>query len=602
MKPRDLTFALALAYLKDSSPLLEPTEYERLIGYIRSRNVPRLASLCDESQYAYQSIELCRFYRQMAAFFKKNLSLVNSQENADEALLQFFRIERECAVVNRRIDRLWFDDKSIRSYFRKKYGIKGFDPIEALYRCQRFIENTLGDIEEFGQRFPAFLRVTAGATSHSSRRNSHPQNKMRIRNVPCPIMARPFVNSFYEYIGMPKPSFKKGSGWNRVITVPKNWKTDRTIACEPVAVLPLQLAFDKFVKSKLKKFGIDLSDQSRNQDLAYKGSISNELATIDLAAASDSLSYSTVEMLLPEKWFKYVAAVRSPFGKIGDTRSIYHTDRIFSYEKFSSMGNGTTFPLETLIFASACFATGHWNQFRDGSSHVYGDDIIVKSDQYPRVVALLDFLGFKVNHEKSFVDGPFRESCGKDYYLGCDVTPVYVRFQNPWKMELCHLVNTLSSVARPGGALWKYLADLVCEHNLPLVPYSLDTVRGVNIDTHSAYALGKVRTKQHVTSVKGYSLANGRKSYPKSDGLAYWYLQALSDKEKTRVVTSIEIETIIDSFDHNDLGCRTGSWVSTPSRRVVRRWFSWIPPTSVAPVHLYGWSDYLVAVMATKVG
>jgi hypothetical protein len=39
-------------------------------------------------------------------------------------------------------------------------------------------------------------------------------------------------------------------------------------------------------------------------------------------------------------------------------------------------------------------------------------------------VDTLTILGLKVNDEKSFVKGFFRESCGSDYYMGHNVTPV----------------------------------------------------------------------------------------------------------------------------------------------------------------------------------
>jgi hypothetical protein len=43
------------------------------------------------------------------------------------------------------------------------------------------------------------------------------------------------------------------------------------------------------------------------------------------------------------------------------------------------------------------------------------------------VIRLLDLLGFEVNSNKSFVEGVFRESCGRDYFRGRDVRGVYVK-------------------------------------------------------------------------------------------------------------------------------------------------------------------------------
>jgi hypothetical protein len=58
---------------------------------------------------------------------------------------------------------------------------------------------------------------------------------------------------------------------------------------------------------------------------------------------------------------------------------------------------------------------------------VYGDDIVCPTAWVKEVFTILDSLGFLVNKEKSFVDGPFRESCGKEYLHGVDVTPIYYR-------------------------------------------------------------------------------------------------------------------------------------------------------------------------------
>ena len=86
------------------------------------------------------------------------------------------------------------------------------------------------------------------------------------------------------------------------------------------------------------------------------------------------------------------------------------------------MGNGFTFPLETLIFwaltASAC-------EGDVDSVSVYGDDIICPRERADDVIDTLTMCGFKINLEKSFVEGPFRESCGCDYYKGIDIRPFY---------------------------------------------------------------------------------------------------------------------------------------------------------------------------------
>lgn len=61
---------------------------------------------------------------------------------------------------------------------------------------------------------------------------------------------------------------------------------------------------------------------------------------------------------------------------------------------------------------------------------VFGDDIICPTDCAKSVTAALVFFGFKLNEEKSFVSGKFRESCGGDYFKGLDMRPHYLK-ENP---------------------------------------------------------------------------------------------------------------------------------------------------------------------------
>jgi hypothetical protein len=87
------------------------------------------------------------------------------------------------------------------------------------------------------------------------------------------------------------------------------------------------------------------------------------------------------------------------------------------------MGNGFTFPLESLIFwAITCVACG--TKARD-SVTVFGDDIICPASYIDDVTKALELCGFSVNLKKSYWDGPFRESCGCDYFNGINIRPFY---------------------------------------------------------------------------------------------------------------------------------------------------------------------------------
>jgi len=158
-----------------------------------------------------------------------------------------------------------------------------------------------------------------------------------------------------------------------------------------------------------------LNDQSVNQNMA-RGAFHGHLATIDLSAASDSIARELVEMLLPVDWTHFLDRLRSKNWK--------DKDRITKLDKFSSMGNGFTFELETLIFwavtASVTDLTYPGRPFS-----IYGDDIICDRKVATELVPVLNVLGFAVNEEKSYIDGCFFESCGRHYFNGVEVTPIY---------------------------------------------------------------------------------------------------------------------------------------------------------------------------------
>lgn len=206
---------------------------------------------------------------------------------------------------------------------------------------------------------------------------------------------------------------------NKITFVPKTAKTHRGIAVEPLLNGFVQKGTDIYLKRRLRRFGIDLGDQTLNQKLAFLGSKGgfNPFCTIDLSAASDSLAYEVVRELLPPAWFEYLCDIRSPCYVVNGS-----TER---YEKFCSMGNGFCFPLETLIFASVCYAVSRDHGAPRDEFSVYGDDIIVRQSEALHVIEVLRDLGFQTNIDKTFVTGNFRESCGADWMDGQDVRPVH---------------------------------------------------------------------------------------------------------------------------------------------------------------------------------
>lgn len=223
-------------------------------------------------------------------------------------------------------------------------------------------------------------------------------------------------------------NFRDKVSWvnhNKITFVPKTAKTHRSIAVEPLLNSYVQKGVDTVLKNLLKRVGLPLDDQERNAQFARKGSECDGdggFATIDLSAASDSVSIELVRYLLPEEWFVLLDDLRSPAYKLPGE------DRPRKAHKFCSMGNGFNFPLQVLVYASLIHALdGHTVFGRDAG--VYGDDIAVRPTLGKLLIPLLGELGFKVNEEKSFLEGPFRESCGQDWYRGVNVRPYTLDFE-----------------------------------------------------------------------------------------------------------------------------------------------------------------------------
>jgi hypothetical protein len=206
---------------------------------------------------------------------------------------------------------------------------------------------------------------------------------------------------------------------NKVVTVPKDAMTNRVIAIEPGINLWFQKSVGEMIGRRLRRYGVDLRYQTRNQQLALKGSKTNLLATVDLSSASDSIARTVVEELLPPRWFHVMDACRSHYGS--------RNASTVRWEKFSSMGNGFTFQLESLIFYAVASCCAEYVNISSADVSAYGDDVILPSACFGLFSEMLSFYGFRINEKKSHFDSPFRESCGSHFFSGVDVKPVYLK-------------------------------------------------------------------------------------------------------------------------------------------------------------------------------
>jgi len=430
---------------------------ERLLAAIGKSDI---RGLC-EVEVAYDApgltAEQAFHARQAVAFFQKlePLDLGISRETV--ARVKFLNSEAKCSEIN--------------ALFKRRLAGHAFEP-----RMERVLHTARQKIKAFLGRVPRLdqleYRFGPGATTVTTRKNASIRHKLSdgvtcseelyplalplLREMPGLCQAA-CVSEVSSYGDTEEPDFddwpediredvrmewlerKRASDRAASVTyevpveihdgmlhfVPKNWKTYRSIVVEPSLNGLYQLALGDYMTKRLARFGLDLRDQSLNQRRAQQGSLLGDLATLDLSSASDSIATEVVASLLPEDWFY----------ALGRGRSGHVIDPVLgrlTLQKFSSMGNGYTFPLESCIFyslAHAALVEDRGGEPCDEWVSVYGDDIIVPSENVDFVISVLSHFGFSVNKEKSYWNGPFRESCGRDYFRGFDIRPYY---QKTW--------------------------------------------------------------------------------------------------------------------------------------------------------------------------
>jgi len=223
----------------------------------------------------------------------------------------------------------------------------------------------------------------------------------------------------------------------KVITVPKTLKTPRIIAMEPTHMMYVQQALMEVVLQYLEGDDflyetIGFDDQTPNQRLARQGSRKGDLATLDLSEASDRVSNQLVRAMV-DRTPHLREALDATRSRKADVPG-YGVQRL---SKFASMGSALCFPMEAMVFTTIIFL-GIQKKLRTsltkrdvksfrGKVRVFGDDLIVPKEYAHTVIEELENFGFRVNSGKSFWNGKFRESCGKEYFDGTDVSIARVR-------------------------------------------------------------------------------------------------------------------------------------------------------------------------------
>lgn len=366
-------------------------------------------------------VDAQRYFRdsQALALFQKRSDLViPGVDRKAAALDKWWLSERECYKSNERLGRfsdplsLAPDEEGIARFFRavRKTMLSWIGPTPP----------TLDSINRFARFGP-------GSTF---------SDRGRLTTVPDKMSSIPTLTASASWYLLPfletkwgRVNQERGRGCdhvrgNRYLTVPKNAKIDRSIAVEPSINVFYQLGLGQALRRRLQKstkWDLDHA-QDIHREMARVSSLDGSFATIDLSSASDTVCTELVRLITPPAWFEELNALRSPFTRVNGSW--------VKLEKFSSMGNGYTFELETLVF-SAILATLLQEEGALGllgvDMFVFGDDIIIPKDHVRSAIAVLRFCGFQTNESKTFISGAFRESCGADYFHGEDVRPYFLK-------------------------------------------------------------------------------------------------------------------------------------------------------------------------------
>lgn len=374
------------------------------------------------------------------------------------AIEKWLATEERNALTNDRL-RKWGDSKSV-------HVLPGIS-------AKRFLDKVASVVADVLPWTPSLDIAnggfSGGATTSKGRRHSHPAVKF----LDKADITRPALPLFH--------AINRGSRWaahmesgdldprivegNVMFTVPKNSDIDRCACKEPDLNMFLQKALGNQIRILLRRKGVNLNDQGVNRELARRGSVDGSLMTLDLSAASDSLTTEFVRRTVPSDWFYYMNLVRSEKTEIYGQ---YHTN-----EMFSSMGNGFTFELESLLFYAVTRTVAYFGGFR-GQISVYGDDIIAPAPMADDLISALEFCGFRTNPDKSFWEGPFRESCGAHWHGGQDVSPFFIRGPFRSISDLILTLNQLTSWAsREIGVVDPHYEALIMKYASEYIPTEL---------------------------------------------------------------------------------------------------------------------------------
>lgn len=410
----------------DNALALQRVSSDHFVGFARSGGLPRflggflrtvfdarsgvlLDDYCEDSVYAM---------RQITSLFAK-IEIPCSPHRVKLAMRKFVEVDQEVGA------------QDIPSDFQDRMAML----------LVRLFRDSIYELDRRCEKLELVPKHGPGATADRLRGNQKWCQKewpsRSERSFPSDVYLSPnyrYAEEVLRQVTFLEPGSERPV---KVTPVPKTLKTPRLIAIEPTCMQYMQQALlSAFVEvteadPRLRDF-LGLTDQVVNQKLALEGSISGNYSTIDLSEASDRVSNDLVKRV-----FRRVPHLCDALQDSRSTRAHVPGHGVIPLSKFASMGSATCFPVEATIFLLAVLAgyevdlgrplsQGEIDSLR-GQVRVFGDDIIVPKHMTDSALWALRLIGAVPNPRKTFTVGNFRESCGKEYFFGLDVTTVKVR-------------------------------------------------------------------------------------------------------------------------------------------------------------------------------
>lgn len=433
----------------------------KLFDPVQVVNKLEQALLCDfkQAQHEYclnDSTTLYAFNRQVTEFRKKFVAPNQDNDQLESEAFEKFR------ATNRHMEKVNESLQKTLAY-RSPRVLASLSFEEKVHlRARAVMHFVLGECSE--SEWFHECKNSGGTSLGVSYSDTSNENKFTLP-MTTTERAEPYFWSYLSYDYTLKESIIEFNGgesqtngnWfdyvegSRATTVDKTDSARRFIAIEPTCNMFLQQGLMSLMYRRMAKVGLDVTTlPGLHKWLAKVGSITGGFATIDWSSASDCVSPVLLKWLLPNDWMYAVMAVQTPKTSIGGGEPE-------DLHMISTMGNATTFPLETLVFWT--YATAVWLTLETDSNSlfpewedlkrcsVFGDDCILPTSIASAYIDVMESVGFIVNKEKSYYGTErFRESCGGDYLCGYDVRPYNIKAPHsdrlsslePWLYIACN--------------------------------------------------------------------------------------------------------------------------------------------------------------------